>query len=144
VAGSAPGRAVQLAGAWRWEDRAVEELAEDLAEAGRLGARLVTPQDAEWPHDALRAVQIAFARERAAGGRPVGEGSPRLGEQRVELAAPLSLWVRGAARLEEAFARAVAVVGSRAATPYGAQVAAELGYGLASRAGRWSAAAASE
>jgi DNA processing protein len=47
--------------------------------------------------------------------------------------APLSLWVRGAVPLDELAQRSVAVVGARAATPYGEHVAAGLGGGLASR-----------
>ncbi len=49
-----------LAEARRRQDRA----ADDLAEAHRLGARLVTPEDHEWPDEALRAMQIAYDRER--------------------------------------------------------------------------------
>ena len=39
----------------------------------------------------------------------------------------------GSARLDEAFARSVAVVGARAATSYGEYAAREIGYGLAER-----------
>jgi DNA processing protein len=46
---------------------------------------------------------------------------------------PLALWVRGPLSLREATERAVAVVGSRAATPYGNQVAAELAVELGDR-----------
>ena len=116
----AGGRATALAEARRREDRA----ADDLAEAHRLGARLVTPEDREWPDEALRAMQVAYERE---------HGSAR-GEDAVELTPPLALWVLGEPRLDEAFARAVAVVGSRSATPYGTSVAARLGDGL-TRAG---------
>jgi DNA processing protein len=119
-AGSAAGRATALAEARRQQDRA----ADDLAEAHRLGARLVTPEDREWPDEALRAMQVAYERE---------HGSAR-SEDTVELTPPLALWVLGAPRLDEAFARAVAVVGARSATPYGTAVAGRLGDGL-TRAG---------
>ena len=46
---------------------------------------------------------------------------------------PLSLWVRGAHRLDEAVERSVAVVGARAATRYGAQIATDWAAGLAER-----------
>ena len=114
-----------LAEARRREDRA----AEDLADAGRLGARLVTPEDHEWPDEAVRAMEIAYARERA----ERRAGLPA--QDRVELAPPIALWVLGPARLDQVLARSVSLVGSRAATPYGEHVAAELAHGLATR--RW-------
>ena len=48
-------------------------------------------------------------------------------------AAPPCLWVRGAADLDVALLRSVALVGSRAATSYGEHVAADLAAGLAER-----------
>ena len=77
----------------------------DLDAAAALGARLVCPGDPEWPF-------------------PVEE----LAERR-----PVALWVRGPGSLGEASARSVAIVGSRAATPYGNQVATELAVDLAGR-----------
>ncbi|MFL6130786.1 MAG: DNA-processing protein DprA [Mycobacteriales bacterium] len=123
--GSATGAVASLAEARRREDRA----AEDLAEAAQLGVRLVTPEDDEWPDEAIRATEIAYFRERTerAGGQPARE--------RVELTPPLALWVLGARRLDELLARSVSIVGSRSATPYGEHVAADLAHGLASR--RW-------
>lgn len=47
---------------------------------------------------------------------------------------PVALWIRGKADLRFACLRSVAVVGSRAATAYGALVASELGADLADRA----------
>ncbi|PRX48401.1 DNA processing protein [Prauserella shujinwangii] len=85
----------------------------DLDEAERHGARLVVPEDAEWPAWPLLALDIAT-------GRGV-DG----------VAAPIALWVRGGARLDEAATEAIAVVGARAATPYGEHTAAELAYALA-------------
>ena len=69
-AGSAGGRLTALAEARRRQDRA----ADDLAEAHRLGARLVTPEDREWPDEALRAMQVAYDRERGSA-RPGGTRS---------------------------------------------------------------------
>jgi hypothetical protein len=45
----------------------------------------------------------------------------------------VALWVGGPARLAECCDRAVAVVGSRAATSYGTQIAGDLGAGLGQR-----------
>lgn len=118
--GGAPDRALRTAVAARSADTDVRALAEQaLARTGRLGARLVTPEDDEWP---ARVAELR--RLRLAGtGRKVD----------LETAPPLCLWARGAWPLAEAFDRSVAVVGARAATPYGTHVATELGYGLADR-----------
>ncbi|MEU0478168.1 DNA-processing protein DprA [Streptosporangium sp. NPDC006013] len=77
----------------------------DLAEGERIGARLVIPGDAEWPSQL-----------------------DDLGDSR-----PHALWLHGDADLRFSCLRSVAVVGSRAATPYGTHVAAELGAGLSER-----------
>ncbi|BEP16539.1 DNA-processing protein DprA [Acidothermaceae bacterium B102] len=77
----------------------------DLARAAAVGARLVCPQDDEWP-----------------------TGLAVLGD-----AEPLALWVRGDLPVGDVLERSVAVVGARAATSYGGHVASELGYGLAGR-----------
>jgi DNA processing protein len=85
----------------------------DLERAERLGIRYVAPGDSEWPariDDLMRAETLD---ER---------GGP-----------PLGLWVKGPMRLDE-LGRSVAVVGSRSATTYGAEVAAGISAGLA-RAG---------
>lgn len=87
----------------------------DLADAAHYGARLVVPEDDEWPGWPLLSLEIAT-------GRGVAGLSP-----------PLGLWVRGPARLDELTARALAVVGARAATGYGEHLAAELAHGLAAR-----------
>ncbi|HVT21216.1 MAG TPA: DNA-processing protein DprA [Mycobacteriales bacterium] len=79
----------------------------ELELAAKLGARLVCPGDDEWPA-ALDDLEH------------VGAGC-------------LALWVRGTASLRDACERAVAIVGTRAATDYGASVATELGVGLAER-----------
>lgn len=82
----------------------------DLEALARLGARQVCPGDDEWPSERLEWV------------RTVLDDAP-----------PLSLHVRGAARLAEACRRSVAVVGARAASAYGALVARELSFALAER-----------
>ncbi|WP_216208809.1 DNA-processing protein DprA [Amycolatopsis aidingensis] len=89
--------------------------AEDLAVAAQADARLVTPEDEEWPAWPLLCLEVA-----------TGRGVP-------DVATPLGLWVRGNATLEQAADRAVAVVGARAATGYGEHTSAEFGYGLAER-----------
>lgn len=76
-----------------------------LEEAHRRGLRFVTPSDAEWP------VQL----DDLASAPPVQERG----------GVPLGLWVRGPVRLDQ-LAGSVAVVGSRSATTYGADVAAEV------------------
>jgi DNA processing protein len=104
----------RLAGGDPWE------IADAAAEATeRLGARLVTPEDDEWPARLAHLERLTLAHA----------------DRRVdqETAPPLCFWVRGAWDLGEALERSVAVVGSRAATPYGQHVAAEIGYGLAER-----------
>jgi len=95
--------------------REVDRVEADLATAAELGARLVIPEDEEWPHWPFTALDQAAARGVKA------------------MVAPLALWVRGPGRLDELTDRAVAVVGARAATAYGEHVACELGYGLADR-----------
>ena len=84
--------------------RAVDHTAADLAAAAAVGARLLVPEDPDWPHWAFAPFALA--------------GTP-------ELAAPLALWVRGPVSLADAGDRAVAVVGARAATGYGTHLAAE-------------------
>ena len=87
----------------------------DLARADRIGARIVTPVDDEWPSVALR-----------------GLGSLALAE-RLDVAPPACLWLRGPASLPEVIDQSVAIVGARASTGYGNHVAGELAYGLAER-----------
>ncbi|HEU5035807.1 MAG TPA: DNA-processing protein DprA [Nocardioides sp.] len=85
--------------------RAVTDPAATLARAAELGVRFVVPGDAEWPVqlDDLAAAPPLQSR----GGVPLG------------------LWVRGPVRLDQ-LAGSVAVVGSRSATTYGADVAADI------------------
>lgn len=87
----------------------------DLAAAARAGARAITPVDAEWPGDALAGLALLADAER------------------IEVAPPACLWVRGPLALTRVTGRTVSVVGARAATAYGKHVAGEIGYGLATR-----------
>ncbi len=89
-----------------WRARVSEIPAErDLAAAEQAGIRLVCPGDPEWP------TQLGV----------LGDGQP------------YALWLRGSADLRHSCLRSVSIVGSRAATAYGAHVSAELGAGLAGR-----------
>ena len=84
----------------------IDSAARDLAVLERLGGRLVTAADAEWPLLAF----TAFA----------GVDT----KQRPQAHPPLALWVTGPARLDEVAERAAAIVGTRAATAYGIDGAA--------------------
>ena len=95
--------------------REIDQATPDLDLLARRGGRLITPGEDEWPTLAL----AAFAGDVVAS-KP--EGRP-----------PLVLWALGPARLDETAQRAAAVVGTRAATSYGEQVAADLAAGLAER-----------
>ncbi len=79
--------------------------AADIASAYRDGISLVCPEDPEWP-----------------------AGLDQLGPAR-----PYALWLRGNANLRSGSQRSVSVVGSRAATGYGAHVAGELAADLGER-----------
>ncbi|MET9202692.1 DNA-processing protein DprA [Gordonia sp. NPDC003585] len=95
------------------ESRAdVDRSRADLDDAQRIGARLVTPDDDEWPGYAL--LSLATADTAARGG------------------VPLALWVRGPMRLDDLTLASVALVGSRAASSYGEHVTATLASGLCS------------
>jgi DNA processing protein len=78
----------------------------DLAALADVGGRLLCPGDEDWPV-ALSGYGPAFE--------------------------PVALWVRGTASLAALAGRAVAVVGTRAASEYGLYVAGELAAGLADR-----------
>jgi DNA processing protein len=109
--GEVPEAVGRLAAARRAEDRSLA----DLAHADRLGIRLITPEDDEWPDEALHAMEVASSRSVP------------------DLAPPQALWARGPLRLDEAVARAVAVVGTRSPTQYGNWVAGTLANELAGR-----------
>jgi DNA processing protein len=96
-----------------------EVAAAAIDRADELGARIVTPEDDEWPHqvgDLRRLIDLPS-------------------DNRIDrdTAPPLCLWVRGPLPLAETLDRSVAVVGARAATSYGEHVATGLAFGLAER-----------
>ncbi|CRK56882.1 Rossmann fold nucleotide-binding protein Smf possibly involved in DNA uptake [Alloactinosynnema sp. L-07] len=92
---------------------ATAELADsDFAAAAAVDARLVIPEDNEWP--------AAMALSLHSGGA--------LGLDWA--AAPVALWVRGPVDIGVALQRAVSVTGARAATGYGEHVAGEFGFDL--------------
>ena len=119
--GTAPTEVQALAG-----ERAGDDVSEeDLRRAERCGARLVVPEDDEWPAMPLHCLTVATG---AAG--PDGGGQP---DRTLSLVPPLALWVRGRRPLADLVDRSVALVGSRASTAYGEHVAAELAHGLGER-----------
>ena len=89
-----------------------------LARTERLGARVVIPEDDEWPVQLADLARIS-----------------RRDKERVDRDTypPVCLFVRGEPRLADALRQSVSVVGSRASTSYGNHVAVELAYGLANR-----------
>ncbi|MGY2002225.1 DNA-processing protein DprA [Blastococcus sp. SYSU DS1024] len=119
--GVAPAGIRSLVGA-----RAEEEASlADLRRAERCDARLVVPEDDEWPALPLHALTVAVADE------PLDRRHQT--DRTLALVPPVALWVRGPARLDEVTARSVGVVGARAASAYGEHVAAELGHQLGAR-----------
>ncbi|KAA9157962.1 DNA-processing protein DprA [Amycolatopsis acidicola] len=78
----------------------------DLRRADVVRARLVIPEDDEWPD---------FADTNSVGAEPIG------------------LWVRSAMPLRDLVRRAICVDGARAATLYGESIASDLSYELARR-----------
>jgi DNA processing protein len=105
--GDSPASRAALARALgRWRVRLPELPSEaDIAGACRDGIRLVCPGDPEWP-----------------------DGLDQLGQAR-----PYALWLRGNADLRFSCQRSVSIVGSRAATGYGAHVAGEIAADLGER-----------
>ncbi len=96
-------------------DRLVDEA---LARTARLGARVVVPEDDEWP------AQLADL-----------ERISRRGQERSDRDTypPTCLWVRGTPGLADTVRQSVSVVGARASTSYGNHTAIEFGFGLANR-----------
>jgi DNA processing protein len=84
-----------------------------LEQAERLGIRFVVPGDEEWPE-------------------PLAD-LDRIDPLNGMVGSPLGLWVRGPLPLAEALRDSVAVVGSRSATSYGTQVAADIAAHVAER-----------
>ena len=95
--------------------RDIDCAAEDLDRIDRLGGRLITPDDVEWP-------TLAFIAFNGADRRHHPDGI-----------APTVLWARGVAAADEVALRAAAVVGTRASTAYGEHVAVDLAEGLCER-----------
>ncbi|WP_326955223.1 DNA-processing protein DprA [Amycolatopsis sp. NBC_01286] len=95
--------------------RAYNLVGQDFERAAAVGARLVVPEDDEWPAWPLLSLDLAAQ-------RGVTEAVP-----------PLALWVAGDIPLGTAADRAVAVVGARASTDYGNQHATDISLGLATR-----------
>ncbi|WP_238015081.1 DNA-processing protein DprA [Dactylosporangium sp. AC04546] len=96
----------------------VARIVEGMTErADRLGARIVTAADDEWP--AALDDLVSASRE---GNMLRRDTDP-----------PLALWIRGAGRLVDVLERSVSVVGARSMTSYGEFVASEFAYGLAQR-----------
>lgn len=93
--------------------REIDTSAQDLRHIERLGGRLVTPDDLDWP--AWR--MLAFS--------GLDQARDRDGVE------PLALWVLGAAPVAELTERAVAVVGTRAVSQYGGRVTADIAGELA-------------
>lgn len=95
--------------------RGIDSAARDLEWMARIGGRVVTPDDAEWPSWRLLGLaQLDAARDR-------------------DSAVPLVLWVRGPRSLQQASERAVAVVGARCSTGYGNHVTGEIAGELATQ-----------
>lgn len=95
--------------------RRIDCAAKDLEILARLGGRLVTVYDDEWP-------LLAFSAFGGCGAR-----------QRPKSHPPMVLWAVGPGRLDDVADRAAAIVGTRASTAYGEHVAADFADGLASR-----------
>jgi DNA processing protein len=119
-AGVAPEKARALVGARAAEDASLA----DLRRAERCGARLVVPEDDEWPALALHPLTVT-AHD--------GGNDPGQGDRTTALVPPVGLWVRGDPPLDATVDRSVAVVGARASTAYGEHVAADLGAQLGER-----------
>jgi DNA processing protein len=92
--------------------------AEAEHQADRHGARIITPEDDEWPAQLADLTTISRG-----GGHTIARDTDP----------PHALWLRGPQLLADSCTRAVAVVGSRASTSYGNHVAGELGHDLADR-----------
>nr|WP_212763200.1 DNA-processing protein DprA [Gordonia araii] len=89
----------------------LDSAAEDLERAAQVGARLVTPDDEEWPGWQLWSLRAADTVER---------GGP-----------PLALWVRGSKDLAAEVTAGMGVIGARGSTSYGEYVTGQLVGGLA-------------
>ncbi|MGE2730586.1 DNA-processing protein DprA [Mycolicibacterium vaccae] len=95
--------------------RDIDSAVADLEVLDRLGGRLLTAQDDEWPH-------LAFA----------SFGRAALAQKQWGHS-PLVLWAVGPSNLADVTARSAALVGTRAASAYGEHVAGEFATGLVER-----------
>ncbi|WP_147129779.1 DNA-processing protein DprA [Nocardia ninae] len=95
--------------------RETDSAARDLETIERMGGRVVTPEDPEWP--AWRLLGLAQLDA----------------ERDQDGAVPLVLWVRGPLSLLESSDRALAVVGARCSSGYGNQVTGEIAGDLAAQ-----------
>ncbi|MGE5695649.1 MAG: DNA-processing protein DprA [Candidatus Sericytochromatia bacterium] len=93
--------------------RDIDCATDDLDRVERIGGRLLTPEDDEWP-------VLSFTSFGGVDVRRLRDGF-----------APLALWVLGSAAVGEVALRAAAVIGTRAATSYGEHVTADIAEGLA-------------
>ena len=95
---------------------------EDLEAAAQAGFSLLTPESPEWPKELM---EEAFVHGANTAAKSTGERLPHDG------VAPHALWVRGNTNLPQLFARAVGIVGTRAASAYGHHATGDLCKGLA-------------
>ena len=95
--------------------REIDRAVDDLEALARIGGRLLTADDPEWPFLAFTSFHGVDKREKPAGH------------------APLVLWVVGEGVLADVAERSCSIVGTRAATAYGERQAADLAAGLAER-----------
>lgn len=93
--------------------RATDEAGRDLDRIHAIGGRLVCPEDSEWPGQLEELATVSDADD------PVMP--------------PVALWVRGPGDVAGVCARSVSIVGSRAASAYGTDMAGEIAWGLADR-----------
>ncbi|MGB3439485.1 MAG: DNA-processing protein DprA [Actinophytocola sp.] len=89
---------------------------DDFAQAAAVGARLLTPEDEDWPSARLHPPGHTDAQTAA------GSSAP-----------PIALWIRGTRSLTASLSSAVVVAGARSSTVYGETVASDFGYGLVAR-----------
>ncbi|MEU6697363.1 DNA-processing protein DprA [Pseudonocardia sp. NPDC046786] len=104
--GAVPGALLERAAARRGTDTSEA----DLAIAAAAGARLLVPEDPQWPGWQFAAFGTA---------------------RRADLAPPVALWARGPADPSALADRSVTVVGARGATRYGLHAAADFASVLA-------------
>ncbi|RNE49412.1 DNA-processing protein DprA [Corynebacterium alimapuense] len=98
-----------------------DQSAADLEAAAAVGARLISPDDQEWP-----GAELDQAFGFAATGR-----SEHLRSYQADAVPPHALWAKGA-DLTGLVAQSVAVVGTRAVTRYGVEATRQIVAGLAS------------